>query len=43
MINHNRSEYENENRSTDHIDTTKIKLSLDMDTNVVNIKTVSLR
>ena len=43
MINHNRSEYENENRSTDHIDTTKIKLRLDMDTNVVNIKTVSLR
>ena len=43
MINHNWSEDKNENRSIDHIDTTKIKLRLDMDTNVVNIKSVSLR
>ena len=39
-INHNENEDENEKK--DHIDTTCIALALDMDTNVVNFRSVSV-
>ena len=41
--NHDKNEDENENRKIDHHkDRKKIDLSLDMDTNIVNIKSVSV-
>ena len=41
--NHDKNEDENENRKIDHHkDMKKIDLSLDMDTNIVNIKSVSV-